>query len=72
MSLITVKGNAKAEAPKPQREGKQDRFALFIGPMWSSDINGQHHGTFVKTDLQFFMLLPEALRYDSLSPRVAH
>jgi hypothetical protein len=33
--LLTVEGNANAETQKPQREGKQDRFTLFIGPTWS-------------------------------------
>ena len=71
MSPATVLGNALAQAQKPQREGEPDRFALFMGPTWPQ-INGQRHGTPLWTDRQFFLLLPEALRCHTVSPREAH
>lgn len=68
MSPANILGCAHAQAQEPQREGETDVFALFIGAVWSPDKWSVPWDSSVDRPT-VFLLLPEALRCQSLTQR---
>lgn len=70
--LLQLSWEMQTHRPKSHRGREKRTDLLCLSGPHGHQINGQCHGTPLWTDLQFFLLLPEAPRCHSPSPRVPH